>query len=547
MRSPDRLTPPALAPLTLEQPAPAATARLPRPLPTLVALVGGVVLTATLLALTLLAAAPPAAAEDDLTARADRQHQPLAVELLALVNDERAERDLDPLTWDADLAAMAADWSARMHDEDVFEHRDLGAAVEVEPFASRYHGLGENISMRRAAPEDLAIGSPHLGLMESDGHRANILNPGYDTLGIGVSCDDGTLHVTQVFGVSSWDGWDNDRPTPSTEPIVHDDPSATSTCADHPEATGVPDDGVTDAPSTGLDDTSEQARLAGADRFATAAAIAADAWADGARIAVVATGHEVPDAVAAGAALGGDGPVLLVGEDAVPDSTHDALADLGVEEILVAGGEQAVAEHLLDDLAEHAPVTRVAGADRAATAARLAQQRFTTADEVVLVDGGDTGPALEAGAAAARRGAPVLLTSGDTVPQATREALADLDPELVTVHTDAEHDADAEAEAVAEQLAEVTSAAVEPADAAPEPADTVLVARADDEADALAGSALAAAREVPLVRIDQGGPDAAQRERLAAVGASQLIGLGGPAALCDTSLSLAGAAAGTQH
>jgi hypothetical protein len=59
--------------------------------------------------------------------------------------------------------------------------------------------------------------------MRSDGHRANILRPGYTAMGIGVVCrNDGTMWATQIFGVPQG-SFDDDTPTP-VEPIVRDDP-----------------------------------------------------------------------------------------------------------------------------------------------------------------------------------------------------------------------------------------------------------------------------------------------------------------------------------
>src|SRR5580704_6007818 len=69
-------------------------------------------------------------------------------------------------------------------------------------------------------------------------------------------------------------------------------------------------------------------RLAGADRFATAAAVSQATYPDGAPIAYVATGLDFPDALAAAAAAGGHGPVLLTLPDSVPPATSSELARL---------------------------------------------------------------------------------------------------------------------------------------------------------------------------------------------------------------------------
>ena len=70
-------------------------------------------------------------------------------------------------------------------------------------------------------------------------------------------------------------------------------------------------------------------RVAGADRYATASAIARDAWPSGIRSAYLATGANFPDAVSGAAAAGRrQVPVLLVRPDALPASTRTTLQRL---------------------------------------------------------------------------------------------------------------------------------------------------------------------------------------------------------------------------
>jgi hypothetical protein len=70
-------------------------------------------------------------------------------------------------------------------------------------------------------------------------------------------------------------------------------------------------------------------RLAGADRFATAAVICADAFPAAVPVAYVATGTNFPDALAGGPVAARDGaPILLVAPDTVPPATHGELARL---------------------------------------------------------------------------------------------------------------------------------------------------------------------------------------------------------------------------
>ncbi|MCX8007560.1 MAG: cell wall-binding repeat-containing protein [Coriobacteriia bacterium] len=108
-------------------------------------------------------------------------------------------------------------------------------------------------------------------------------------------------------------------------------------------------------------DVGASKRWAGADRFGTAAAVAAEVRARGlvdAESAIVA--RAVVDAVAAGqVSAHGGGPLLLVGQGGVPEPTARFLADAdpGIERVLIGGGPAAVPTAVERELqgAPHAP------------------------------------------------------------------------------------------------------------------------------------------------------------------------------------------------
>lgn len=295
-----------------------------------------------------------------------------------------------------------------------------------------------------------------------------------------------------------------------------------------------PDDG---GDGGGLPDGSEVARLAGGDRYATAARIATGEWGHGVDRVVVATGREFPDALTAGAALRGGGPVLLVEPDAVPASTRETLSFLAPGEVVVAGGTSAVSSAVLDELSGYAPTRRVAGDDRVATAAALADDAFGDAHTAVIVDGWDADAALDASAYAARQGAPALLARDGEVPQATRDALASLGVVRVVLHGSFDREVRT---GLVDEFEEVV---VRDDDVPPGLAGEALLARDDDHADALAGTALVAARDAALVRVDRDGLTDAQEDALATVAPQRLTALGGPAALPDRVLGDAARAA----
>jgi putative cell wall-binding protein len=90
-------------------------------------------------------------------------------------------------------------------------------------------------------------------------------------------------------------------------------------------------------------------RVAGHDRYATAAAVAKAAYPEGARTVFIAIGTQYPDAVGAGpAAHALGGPLLLVDPDAAPGTTLSELRRLRPQRIVVLGGEGVVADEVID-------------------------------------------------------------------------------------------------------------------------------------------------------------------------------------------------------
>jgi uncharacterized protein YkwD len=121
----------------------------------------------------------------------------LEKEMLDLVNQERRRAGLFPLREDTMLTRIA-----RQHSRDMFVHGYFCHVApgghspfdRMEAAGIRYVAAGENIAL---AP---TLTIAHQGLMHSPGHRANILNKGYDRVGIGI-LDGGRygLMVTQDF------------------------------------------------------------------------------------------------------------------------------------------------------------------------------------------------------------------------------------------------------------------------------------------------------------------------------------------------------------
>jgi Cysteine-rich secretory protein family len=134
------------------------------------------------------------------------------------VNDERAERGLEPVAWNDELASVARNWSEQMAADGQLRHQDVRQVLDQEALAG-FSGLGENI-FRSTGP--VPAGTIHAGWMRSADHRVNVLNPGWNRLGVGVHCaEDGSVWATQEFGRTAG----ADRPavattTPPEQPIA---------------------------------------------------------------------------------------------------------------------------------------------------------------------------------------------------------------------------------------------------------------------------------------------------------------------------------------
>jgi putative cell wall-binding protein len=179
-------------------------------------------------------------------------------------------------------------------------------------------------------------------------------------------------------------------------------------------------------------------RLAGADRYATAAAITAASYAPGRPVAYVATGAAFPDALAGAVAAARSGnPLVLVGGREIPASTAAELSRLRPAAIVILGGTGTVSAGVASSLKPYATggvVTRLAGADRYATASAISRHAFPAGAGVVFIATGANFPdALAAGPAAARAGGPLLLVTTSSIPGSTAEELRRLRPAKIVV------------------------------------------------------------------------------------------------------------------
>ncbi|WP_370326138.1 cell wall-binding repeat-containing protein [Euzebya sp.] len=179
--------------------------------------------------------------------------------------------------------------------------------------------------------------------------------------------------------------------------------------------------------------------------------------------------------------------------------------------------------------AQDPAVRRIAGDDRAGTAAAVAADGWDHASTVVLVDGWDHVVALVGAHLAARLDAPVLVSAAQ-VPPATQQAVDRLAPERVVVVGDVALPS-SEAAVTHVRAGSPAALAAEALGLEPGPAGAPVVVAAEAPfADALAGAALAPARLL-LTPGDVLAPEAA--EAIRTLDPEEVVVLGGPAAVSD--------------
>ena len=119
-------------------------------------------------------------------------------QLLALANESRREAGVPPLNLDRGLSQ-----AARAHAQTMLQARQLSHQFHDEPalpqrLASTSHLLldqeGENVAL------DYDAQHGHEHLMGSPPHRANLLNPAYNVVGLGVVRNGNRLYIVQDFG-----------------------------------------------------------------------------------------------------------------------------------------------------------------------------------------------------------------------------------------------------------------------------------------------------------------------------------------------------------
>jgi uncharacterized YkwD family protein len=120
-------------------------------------------------------------------------------QMVDLVNQARQQEGLAPLTVDMELSKTARLKSQDMVDKNYFSHQSptYGSPFDMmKQFGISYSTAGENIACNQT------VEAAHKALMESPGHRENILSKDFTHIGVGIvdggSC--GKMFTQQFIG-----------------------------------------------------------------------------------------------------------------------------------------------------------------------------------------------------------------------------------------------------------------------------------------------------------------------------------------------------------
>jgi putative cell wall-binding protein len=308
-------------------------------------------------------------------------------------------------------------------------------------------------------------------------------------------------------------------------------------------------------------------RLAGPNRFATAQTIMEETFTEGAGVVLLVNGRSYADALSATYLAGVSGsPILLTEADELSDGVLDSLSALGATGVFVIGGEAAVSTAVVNEIQAAGYVTdRIAGENRYSTSRQVAELAgpdpigsFGAGRAAIIVTGEGYADALAAGPVASAQGMPILLTTGSQLSPDAESALLSLqiDQVLIVGGTSAVSDdvfrrifslgievrrvAGADRMGTAVKLADLAKSELQ------FPTDRVLLARADNPADALVGGIRGGTVLAPILLVESveslgDAPGAWLAENKATI--SSVEALGGTGVISQAVLDFAVAAA----
>ncbi len=140
-------------------------------------------------------------------------------QFVSLTNGVRASQGLPPLEMHGNLTAKARGWAQTMANSGGIFHSNLPDGITVN-----WYRLGENVG------KGPSVDSIHTALVNSPGHYANLVDPGFRYIGVGVVNANGIIYVSEVFmeptsqpapaAPTSATGTPNSQQVPVTAPVA---------------------------------------------------------------------------------------------------------------------------------------------------------------------------------------------------------------------------------------------------------------------------------------------------------------------------------------
>lgn len=182
-------------------------------------------------------------------------------------------------------------------------------------------------------------------------------------------------------------------------------------------------------PTLAFADTSPT-RLAGSDRYSTAAEIAKQGWTQS-DYAVLVYGANFPDALAATPlAKKYDAPILLTTTNNLSSATKQTLADLQVKNVFIIGGTGVISTNIESEIHKMGiTTTRISGKDRYDTSYNVNQYLEGEKNTPIVISyGGNFPDALAISSFAAFNNWPILLVQTDALPEKMKDFISDNQP-----------------------------------------------------------------------------------------------------------------------
>lgn len=140
--------------------------------------------------------------------------------LLSMINEARAAQGVSPLAGDPRLDAVAEGHSLDMATHHFFSHSSPNSGAPGDRAAAAglaFRSLAENIAMNQS------VAAAHRALLQSPGHRANLLNGDLRRVGLGIVRASDGIYVTQLFATFG------DEAAPATPVAPAETPTETPT------------------------------------------------------------------------------------------------------------------------------------------------------------------------------------------------------------------------------------------------------------------------------------------------------------------------------